>query len=285
MSKIEVREYLGAYAWGTLTPAEERALHEAALDDPELFNALAEEALLREALTDEEFRRRLKRRLAELNRDEAARAVVPYLTGWIRRPALVLGCALAVFGLTVSFVLLFEPGTPGGPAKGLEPAVQSSQTKDLSSVTEPKGASRIQEGSLERLWKLGATGRKGGVDLELNRPGAAPRYEVGRRMRVEFSVPEDAVVVVLAKTPGGAVTRWFPNNRQPSGYVRASERVMVPRAGQGDLRVEGPPGRYRVRLLAFPPGSDLGDAISMGRKRPLVAERQYQVLRRRRGAE
>ena len=104
-------------------------------------------------------------------------------------------------------------------------------------------------------------------------------------MRVEFSVPEDAIVVILAKPPGGGVTRWFPSRLQPSAFVRANEKVMVPRAGQGRMRVAGPPGRHRLRLLVFPLGTDLVDVKSIGRGRPRVAERQYQVLKKRRGRE
>ena len=67
MQRTDSREYLGAYASGTLLPAEERRLHEAALEDQELFNALADEVMLREALADLVFRQRLKRRLRRMD--------------------------------------------------------------------------------------------------------------------------------------------------------------------------------------------------------------------------
>ena len=60
--------------------------------DQELFNALAEEDLMREALEDEAFRRRLRRRLRELNREEEAGGFVAGLAGcsgvppWLPRP-------------------------------------------------------------------------------------------------------------------------------------------------------------------------------------------------------
>ena len=122
MREIEVREFLGAYACGTLTPVEERALHNAVLDDQELFNALAEEDLLREAMADESFRRELKYRLEELNRDESARTVVSDWTRWFRRPAMILGCGLGAVILAVGVRLLFESGSPGGPADSVKPA-------------------------------------------------------------------------------------------------------------------------------------------------------------------
>ena len=276
---------LGAYAWATLSAAEERQLHQAALEDQELFNALADEDLLREALEDEAFRQRLQRRLRELNGEGPVRGFASVLTGWFRRPAVVAAAGLTAVLLAVGIPLLLEWTSPGGARMDFEPAVQPGQAKGLPSARESEAGGRIGGESLERLWDLGRTGRDPGVELGLDRSGEVPRYAVGDRMRVGFSVPRDAVVVLLARAPGGAVTRLFPNRRRSSPLVGAGERVMVPRAGQGYARVAGPPGRHRLRLLAFPPGTDLPEAGLAGRGRPLAAERKYQVVRRRRGAE
>jgi len=43
MSRDEVQKLLGGYATGTLTPEEQQALFAAALEDQELFDALAHE--------------------------------------------------------------------------------------------------------------------------------------------------------------------------------------------------------------------------------------------------
>ena len=47
MKREHVRKLLGGYATGTLTPDEQQALFEAALNDQELFDALAGEEALR----------------------------------------------------------------------------------------------------------------------------------------------------------------------------------------------------------------------------------------------
>lgn len=52
MTPQDAKKLLGGYATGTLTPAEEQALFAAALDDQELFDALAREQAVREVLTD-----------------------------------------------------------------------------------------------------------------------------------------------------------------------------------------------------------------------------------------
>ena len=52
MSLEQIRKLLGGYATGTLTPEEQRTLFEAALEDQELFDALAREQSLRDLLRD-----------------------------------------------------------------------------------------------------------------------------------------------------------------------------------------------------------------------------------------
>ena len=52
MSREDIEKLLGGYASGTLTPAEERALFTAALEDQQLFDALQREQPLREVLHD-----------------------------------------------------------------------------------------------------------------------------------------------------------------------------------------------------------------------------------------
>src|SRR5690349_13239700 len=59
MSREEIEKLLGGYATGTLTPEERDALFAAALDDQQLFEALAREEPLRELLQDPVAKTRL----------------------------------------------------------------------------------------------------------------------------------------------------------------------------------------------------------------------------------
>ena len=86
MSPEDAKKLLGGYATGTLTDAEQEALFAAALDDQELFDALAREQSLREVLRDPAVKAEL---LAAL--DERPRR------WWKWRPAAVLGAGLRGF--------------------------------------------------------------------------------------------------------------------------------------------------------------------------------------------
>lgn len=52
MSEHDLEKLLGGFAADTLTPEEKQALYTAALQDQQLFNALAEEQALKELLSD-----------------------------------------------------------------------------------------------------------------------------------------------------------------------------------------------------------------------------------------
>lgn len=54
-----IRELLGGYATGTLTPEERAALMQAALEDQDLFDAMMDEEALRETLSERAFRSEL----------------------------------------------------------------------------------------------------------------------------------------------------------------------------------------------------------------------------------
>jgi hypothetical protein len=65
MKPEEIRYFLGGYASGTLSQEEQRQLFAAALEDQELFNALADEEALKEVLDDPESRGYLQAALEE----------------------------------------------------------------------------------------------------------------------------------------------------------------------------------------------------------------------------
>jgi len=74
---------LGGYVFGTLTDAERRELHAAALEDQGVFNALAEQAPLREALADRKVRVELLDLLAQPNAGNRVRAFFGRPARWI----------------------------------------------------------------------------------------------------------------------------------------------------------------------------------------------------------
>ena len=281
MRDIDVRHLLGAYATGTLSPAEERRLHAAALDDQQLFDALADEELLREALADRAFRQRLQRRLRELN-ERSSRSLASKFADWFRQPVVLAGAAVAAMALVIGTGVLLKTQGPGGPGAGLEPATRPSGIEELPSAPPSAGTEGI---SLERLWDSARPSQVGGVELGLNRSGTTPRYAVGDPIRIGFRVRRAAAVALLSRSPDGAVTQVFPNRQWSSPVVRANERVVVPSAGQGYSRVAGPRGRHELRLLVFPPDVDPLQPGAAERERPVVVEQQYLVVGSQGGQE
>lgn len=102
MNREEIQKLLGGYATDTLSPAERRALFEAALEDQELFDALAKDQALRDVLDDTSARQQLIAALGPARDPFAARA-----WRWLRQPAvlamgggvaaLLIGGALALW--------------------------------------------------------------------------------------------------------------------------------------------------------------------------------------------
>lgn len=90
MSEHDLEKLLGGFAADTLTPEEKQALYAAALQDQQLFNALADEQAFKELLADPGVRRRL---LASLEQKSASGAGdSPSWLDWFRRPT---GLAIA----------------------------------------------------------------------------------------------------------------------------------------------------------------------------------------------
>lgn len=87
MSREEIQKLLGGYATDTLSEAERSALFAAALEDQELFDALAREQALREVLDDPAARQQL---LVALRPTRI----------WLRRPA-VLAMAAGLAGIVI----------------------------------------------------------------------------------------------------------------------------------------------------------------------------------------
>src|ERR1017187_4147853 len=88
MSPEDIKKLLGGYATGTLTTEEQQALFAAALEDQELFDALAREQSLRDLLRDPAARAGLLSAL-----DTQANRLGGFWQ-WLRRPV-VAGLSMA----------------------------------------------------------------------------------------------------------------------------------------------------------------------------------------------
>jgi hypothetical protein len=99
-----MRRLLAGYATGTLTDGERKALLEASLTDPELFEAIAEEEPLRALLTDPAARAEILSRI-----EPAPVAFREKFAAWLRRPPIAAAFAtVAVAVVVVSVVPLLR---------------------------------------------------------------------------------------------------------------------------------------------------------------------------------
>lgn len=102
MTEHDLEKLLGGFGADTLTAEERKLLYTAALQDQQLFNALADEQALKELLADPAVRRRL---LQALNQPSlpGAGGSLSWLD-WFRRPASLAfagGLAVAVFAVVL----------------------------------------------------------------------------------------------------------------------------------------------------------------------------------------
>jgi hypothetical protein len=134
MSREEVQKLLGGYATGTLTPEERQALCQAALEDQQLFDALAKEQPLHDLLRDPAARARL---LAVLDGERLP---------WARRLAVwwlpAAGCLAVVGGAYI----VWQAGRQSKPAmvaqvRQQEMRKEPAEVEKQSSVPEegPQG--------------------------------------------------------------------------------------------------------------------------------------------------
>ena len=129
MSEHDLEKLLGGFAADTLTPEEKQTLYTAALQDQQLFNALADEQALKELLSDPDVRHRLLASLQQ-KRVPGAGDSLSWLD-WVRRPAgLAFAGGLAAVALAVVLgVRIYQDS--------LRQAAQSVATEDAKPASPP----------------------------------------------------------------------------------------------------------------------------------------------------
>ena len=100
MSEHDLEKLLGGFAADTLTPEERKLLYTAALQDQQLFNALADEQALKELLADPVVRRRLLETLQQTS-PSGTGGSLSWLDWFRRPPGLAFAGGLAAAALAV----------------------------------------------------------------------------------------------------------------------------------------------------------------------------------------
>lgn len=141
MSEHDLEKLLGGFAADTLTPEEKQELYTAALQDQQLFNAIADEQAFKELLSDPAVRRRLLASL-EQKGTTGSDGSLSWLD-WFRRPvglALAGGLTAAALSLVLG-VRIYQ--------YSLRPAAQSIATEEVKPV--PPQANELQTKTKENV--------------------------------------------------------------------------------------------------------------------------------------
>src|SRR5512135_1768223 len=132
MSEHELEKLLGGFSADTLTAEERKLLYTVALQDQQLFNALADEQALKELLADPAVRRRLLQALNQTS-PSGAGGSLSWLD-WFRRPASLAfagGLAVAVFAVVLGNKIYQD---------SLKQAAQSVATEHTAPAAQPAPA-------------------------------------------------------------------------------------------------------------------------------------------------
>jgi len=130
----ELEQLLGGFAADTLTPEEKLRLYQAALQDQQLFDALADEQALKELLTDPAVRKRLLHALHKTS--PATGGSAASWLNWFRRPAnlaLAGGLATAVFAVVIG-TRIYQDSLKQAPPSG---ATEAPATPRLPAAAQP----------------------------------------------------------------------------------------------------------------------------------------------------
>ena len=214
----QVKYLLGGYATGTLTPQENAALMEAALEDQELFNALADDESLRRYLAEPEFRKDLLR----------ATEPKPHRMRWITALATAAACLFAALLWTThrtsaptQEMAINRPqpvAPPPGPAYGVQsiqvkpaapqkPVNRKPQTRPAPvapmqpALTAPPAVSAEAAGTVKRETAFSVNGQ---LSVDRPPPGAfiAPRAS----MMAKAAIPRPPVSAGVTDVNAAIVT-------------------------------------------------------------------------------
>ncbi|MGH9720941.1 MAG: CsgG/HfaB family protein [Bryobacteraceae bacterium] len=140
MKQPDVHKLLGGYATDTLTPAEREALFAAALEDQQLFEALADEQVLRDLLRDPAARQRVLRALEHQPPRSAWARMIAWFSpaGW--RPMALAGGLATVF---LAGVMIRQSGVLQ-TAQRVAPADQPRDTAASALQAELRKAAPVE---------------------------------------------------------------------------------------------------------------------------------------------
>lgn len=218
------RRLLGGYATGNLSSGERRALFAAALEDPDLFAALADEEAFKDLLSDPEAAARIRAALA------------PRVRPFWRRPVM-LGSAAGLLFVASTTALLWRDRSapPVAPAAEAHPSAPAGSVPQASTPAQPAVASVAPRRAPQAAPPLQPAAPTPVAALE----------DAPRAFRVAPSATSQKVPADASKALGGDLAP------QAERFAAAEARAIAPIPEPRLIHL--PEGRYR--LEAPPPGA------------------------------
>jgi len=225
MSEHDLEKLLGGFAADTLTAEERNLLYTAGLQDQQLFNALADEQVLKELLSDPDIRRRLLQALQKTNTSGVGGSLS--WLDWFRRPTgLAFAGGLSAAALAVVLgVRIYQDS--------LRQSAQSVATEEVTPATPQAARDRSAPPLLKN--------EQGEVRREARAPVAAPGKSAD-----EMTSSADQKLAASSASPSSA-----PKAKQMQAPVggRIAGTVM-PALSARALFYEEKPGRADIRSMA-----------------------------------
>ena len=223
----DIQKLLGGYATGTLTESERKLLFEAALQDQQLFDAMADEESLRQLLEDEGARAAVLGALQPRPR-------ASWWQAWSRRPA-AWATAGSLAAAAALIAVLVVPKTP-------PPETQIAVARESKVAEAPAraAAEKLQSADSPRQRKQAAPVR----ELRDAQPTAAPAGPVDERasgaaaptsQREADAIPKPVSEAVVVSVKPGTVASLFQQTNPPQATDAVELRAEKARAGVGGL--------------------------------------------------
>ena len=252
MRREDIRKLLGGYATGTLTAEERQALFEAALDDQELFDALAKEQPLRDLLDDPAARAHL---LAAL--DDGPLPWPRRLERWLGGHA--VGVAAVACFLTVGGYVVWQSHDRRKPTLIAEMERQSIEVHESPLPEKPPASSQPR-----RAFHPGAVTKKP-PPAAMAVPAPPPVAALPRPAPASLPLPpppppklDQVAAAAGAPTAPDAMAVGGP---APLFMTRTAPGAPAPATSQGALR-SAAAGRNEVGVVGGVPGGAVGGFVA-----------------------
>jgi hypothetical protein len=265
MTDPDLEKLLGGFASNTLAAEERTRLYQAALQDQQLFNALADEQALKELLADPAVRRRLVQALQQPGISGAGGSLSWWT--WFRRPAGLAyagGLAAALFAIAFGMRIYQESldraaqsvltgeSTPAAPS--IQQAQPSMQSPPSAAEPELKAGQSSEPARKEMRSNKPAKRERPATIMPQEQPAAKSRADnaMPRRERDASSTePPMAAAEKAADQAAAATDRKLAATATPPATVPVPAAAPAPMEAPASLSAASAPAPKKSARALF----------------------------------